>query len=188
MSRVRTPKSGNKTLKRAVTCEEVIQFQRTVSDFWVWKRAEIIRLASNRYNNREIEEITGINEKNVRLWINRFNIASFDGLLRQIPQSVRGKLTKEQIEELKIHLKKSPTEFGVNAYGWTAKLVWRHIEMAFGIRYHRRHIYRLVRRIGYTLGKPYVIHKNQSNEEVERFYKHVIPDALKKNESLRVKV
>jgi len=188
MARTRTPKSGNKTLKRETTDKEVIQFQRTVTDIWLWKRAEIIRLAAVGYNNREIEEITGTNEKNVRLWINRFNTDGFEGLFRHKSEICRGELTKEQIEELKKHIREPPTEFGYDALAWTAKLLWKHIENRFGVKYHRRHIYRLIKRIECKLAKPYVTHKNQSEEEVERFYKQVLPDALKKNENLRKKV
>lgn len=180
MARIRMKKSGNKTLKFEITDKEVVQFQKRMKDFWIWKRAEIIRLASIGYNNHEIEEITGINEKNVRSWINRFNDEGFDGLLRRISNIHRGELTKEQIEELKSNLKKAPTDFGFNTYSWTAKLVWKHVENEFGVKYHRRHIYRLITRIGYKLGKPYVINKKQSEEEVEKFYHKIIPDTLKK--------
>jgi transposase len=180
MARIRIPKSGNKTLKREVTDKEVLQFQRTVIDIWVWKRAEIIRLAAVGYNNREIEEITGTNEKNVRLWINRFNTEGFDGLFRRKSDTTRGELTKEQIDELKKDIRKTPMEFGYDAVAWTAKLLWKHIENTFGVRYHRRHIYRLIKRIECKLAKPYVTHKKQSKEEVERFYKQVLPAALKK--------
>jgi len=62
-------KGGNKTLKREITSGEVVKFQRSAKDHWVWKRAEIIRLAADGYNNLEIEEITGIDEKNVRFQI-----------------------------------------------------------------------------------------------------------------------
>ncbi len=181
MARTRTQKSGNKTLKRKITDKEVLQFQRTVSDIWVWKRAEIIRLATVGYNNREIEEISGTNEKNIRLWINRFNTNGFDGLFRRKSDTPRGELTKEEIEELKKHIRKPPMEFGYDALAWTAKLLWKHVEDRFGVRYHHRHIYRLIKRIDCKLAKPYVTHAKQSEDEVERFYKQILPAALKKN-------
>lgn len=184
----RKPMSGNKTLKREVTAKDVAQFQKTIDNHWIWKRAEILRLAAGGYNNREIQGITGVNEKNVRHWINRFNAGGFDGLFRRTTDTHRGKLTKEQIEELKKLLKKSPNEQGYDALAWTVKLVWQLIEDVFGVKYHRRYVYRLIRRIGFKLSKPYVTNTKQDEKEVEKFYKQVLPAAYKKNNNLRPEV
>ena len=92
---------GNKTLKRKVLTEELLKFQRSSADHWIWKRAEIIRLASSGYNNLEIQEVTGVDEKNIRDWINRFNALGFPGLLRRKITKHNGKLTSEEIEYLK---------------------------------------------------------------------------------------
>jgi len=180
MARKRKPQNGNKTLKREIDVKDVAQFQKKANKHWVWKRAEIIRLAAEGYNNREIQEIAGVNEKNVRYWINRFNAEGFDGLFRRKSDTHKGKLTKEQIEQLKELLKKSPKELGYDFLAWTVKLVWRLIEDVFGVRYHLRYVYRLIKRIGFKLTKPYVTNTKQDEEEVKRFYKQVLPAALKK--------
>lgn len=181
----RIVKGGNKTLRREITSEEVEKFQRSVKDYWVWKRSEIIRLAAEGYNNLEIEEITGIDEKNVRLWINRFNAEGFAGLFRKRGGKRGGKLSEEQIEELKQALKRAPSEFGYDHVAWTAKLVWQFIQDAFGVTYAYRYIYRLIKKIGFKLAKPYVTHIKQDEREVKKFEKQVLPAALKKNKSLK---
>jgi len=119
----RVVKGGNKTLKREVTAEEVAKFQRNTKDYWLWRRAEIIRLAAAGYNNLEIAEITEIDEKNVRLWINRFNAEGFAGLFRRKGGKRDGKLSEEQVEELKRALNKPPAESGYGHVAWTVKLV-----------------------------------------------------------------
>lgn len=172
--------NGNKTLKRKITAKDIVKFQKTIDNHWVWKRAEIIRLAAGGYNNREIQEITGVNEKNVRDWINRFNAEGFDGLFHRKSNTQRGKLTKEQIEELKEFLKKSPKELRYDVFAWTVKLVWRLIEDVFGVKYHRRYVYRIIKRMGYKLAKPYVTNIKQDEKEVEKFHKQVLPAAYKK--------
>jgi len=176
----RVVKGGNKTLKRGVTPEEVEKNQRSAKDHWIWKRAEIIRLAAAGYNNREIEEITGIDEKNVRLWIDRFNAGGFAGLYRRKGGKREGKLSKQQIEELKQVLNKPPSESGYDYVAWTVKLVWQFIQDAFGVSYAYRYIYRLIKKIGFKLAKPYVTHVKQDEKEVEKFEKQVLPAALKK--------
>jgi len=181
----RVVKGGNKTLKREVTPEEVGKNRRSVKDHWVWERAEIIQLAAAGYNNREIEEITGINEKNIRLWINRFNAEGFAGLYRRKGGKREGKLSEQQIEELKQALNKHPSESGYDHVAWTVKLVWQYIQDAFGVSYAYRYIYRLIKKIGFKLAKPYVTHIKQDEKEVEKFEKQVLPAALKKNKSLR---
>jgi DNA-binding NarL/FixJ family response regulator len=57
----------NKTLKREVSPKDLRELQKNGPDHWTWKRAEIIRLASEGYNNLEIQEVTGVNEKNIRV-------------------------------------------------------------------------------------------------------------------------
>ena len=183
----RIVKGGNKTLRREITSEEVEKFQRSVKDYWVWKRSEIIRLAAEGYNNLEIEEITGIDEKNVRLWINRFNAEGFAGLFRKRGGKRGGKLSEEQIEELKQALKRAPSEFGYDHVAWTAKLVWQFIQDAFGVTYAYRYIYRLIKKIGFKLAKPYVTHIKQDEREVKKFEKQVLPAALKKKQKFEAR-
>ncbi|SNQ59961.1 transposase (fragment) [Candidatus Methanoperedens nitroreducens] len=50
----------------------------------------------------------------------------------------------------------------------------------FEIKYHRRHIYWLLERIGFKLVKPYPIHIKKNEKEVERFYSQVLPALQKK--------
>ncbi len=177
-----TSRRGNKTLKREVSLKDLLEFQKSAPDHWTWKRAEIIRLASSGYNNLEIQEITGIDEKNIRDWINRFNALGFPGLLRLRRKTINntGKLTSEEIEYLKEILRNPPSLFGYDVFAWTPKLVWQLIADIFGIKYHRRHIYWLLGRIGFKLVKPYPIHIKQNEKEVERFYSQVLPALQKK--------
>ncbi len=172
----------NKTLKREFSPKDLLEFQKSVPDHWTWKRAEIIRLASSGYNNLEIQEITGIDEKNIRDWINRFNALGFSGLLRLRRKTINntGKLTSEEIEYLKEILRNPPSLFGYDVFAWTAKLVWQLIADIFEVKYHRRHIYWLLGRIGFKLVKPYPIHIKQNEKEVERFYSQVLPALQKK--------
>ncbi len=151
---------GNRTLRREVSPKDLLEFQKSAPDHWTWKRSVIFRLASTGYNNLEIQEITGIDEKNIRDWINRFNALGFPGLLRLRGKTINntGKLTSEEIGYLKEILRNPPSLFGYDVFAWTAKLVWQLIADIFGVKYHRRHIYWLLGRIGFKLVKPYLIH------------------------------
>ncbi len=171
---------GNRTLKREVPIKDLEQFQKNAPDHWAWRRAEIIRLASEGYNNLEIQEITHTNEKNVRELINRFNAEDFTGLLRKKTISHNSKLTSEEIEYLKQILRNPPHLFGYTVFAWTVKLVWRLIEDIFGKKYHPRYIYTLLRRIGFKIVKPYPTHIKQDEKEVEKFYSQVLPALQKK--------
>jgi len=176
----------NKTLKREVSAKDFQEFQRNAPDHWTWKRAEIIRLASEGYNNLEIQEITGVNEKNIRDWINRFNAEGFPGLLHRKTTKHDGKLTAEEIEYLKEILKNPPSLFGYHVFAWTVKLVWRLIQDIFGVKYHKRYIYSFLGRIGFKIAKPYPIHIKQNEKEVEKFYSQVLPALQKKSKNLKI--
>ena len=167
---ISSSRKGNKTLKREVSEKEILRFQKSLHDHQTWKRAEIIRLASSGYNNLEIQKITGIDEKNIRDWINRFNVEDLPGLLRRKVTKHNGKLTSEEIEYLKEILKNPPSLFGYDVFAWTVKLVWQLIQDVFGIKYHRRYVYSFLGRIGLKIAKPYPIHIKQNEEEVEKFY------------------
>ncbi len=179
-------KKRNKTLKREVLQKDLHDFQKSAPDHWTWKRTEIIRLAYEGYNNLEIQEITGVDEKNIRYWINRFNAEGFPGLLRKKTIKHTGKLSSEEIEYLKEILKNPPSLFGYNVFAWTVKLVWHLIQDIFGIKYHERYIYSLLRRIGFKTAKPYPIHIKQNEKEVEKFYSQVLPALQKKNKNLKI--
>ncbi len=180
-------KKGNKTLKGKVSPKEILEFQKDVSDHWTLQRVEIIRLASEGYNNLEIQEITGINEKNIRYWIGRFNDEGFSGLLRRKTISCTGKLTSEEIEYIKEILKNPPSLFGYKVYAWTVKLVWDMIQKLFGVKYHQRHIYTLIKRIGFKIAKPYPFHIKRDEKEIEKFNTQVLPAMKKKKEQFEKK-
>lgn len=178
----------NKTLKREVFPKDLQGFQKSAPGHWAWKRAEIIRLAAEGYNNLEIQEITGFDEKNIRNWINRFNVEGFPGLLRRKTTKHSGKLTAEDIEYLKEILKNPPSLFGYHVFAWTVKLVWHLLQDVFGIKYHQRYIYSLLGRIGFKIAKPYPIHIKQNEKEVEKFYSQVLPALQKKSKNLKIRV
>jgi transposase len=71
-----------------------------------------------------------------------------------MPPGSAPRLTAEQLAQLPTLL-----AYGAEAYGflgdvWTSRRVAAVIQQEFGVRYHRAHVSRLLRQIGWSVQKP----------------------------------
>ena len=75
--------------------------------------------------------------------------------LRQAERTGRpAKLSPAQLRELERALKRGPEAFGYAAGLWTAGRVRDLIEDQTGVRYHEDHVWRILRKLGWTCQRP----------------------------------
>lgn len=81
------------------------------------------------------------------------------------------KLTDEQLDELVELVIAGPREAGFPTDLWTCARVGELIQDRFGVRYDRRHLAKLLRRLGFSPQKPRKVAREQDPEAVERWRK-----------------
>ena len=129
------------------------------------------RMLSQGYSVAEVASAVGASEPSVRRW----RIAMRNGglkALRATPQ--RGKqpqLDAAQHQELVEILLAGPRAAGFANELWTCPRVAQVIQRRFGVRYHPSHVWKLLRKLGWSCQKPEQRAREQDEEAVRRWRK-----------------
>lgn len=129
------------------------------------------RMLSQGYSVAEVASAVGASEPSVRRW----RIAMRNGglkALRAKPQ--RGKqpqLDAGQHQKLVEILLAGPRAAGFANELWTCPRVAQVIQRRFGVRYHPSHVWKLLRKLGWSCQKPEQRAREQDEEAIRRWRK-----------------
>ena len=79
------------------------------------------------------------------------------------------RLTDDQVEQLASELLKLPEAHGYTTNLWTLPRIAQVIKKLFGVRYHAGHVWRLMRRMGWTCQKPARRAKERNEEAIRQW-------------------
>ena len=118
----------------------------------------------------EIEETFGISEKNVYMWLDRFEERGLEEALYDEPKPGRpSKLSDEQLEELHEILHEQPEEAGYDIQAWTPKFVQHWLKSQYDVEYTLRHVRRLMDDAGLSWRTARPEHHELDPEDVAEF-------------------
>jgi transposase len=119
----------------------------------------------------EIEETFGISQKNIYLWLDRFEERSLEEALYDEPKPGRpAKLSDEQVTELEAILREPPEEAGYDdIQAWTPKFVQHWLKTQFEVEYTLRHVRRLMDDVGLSWRTARPKHYDVDPEKVAEF-------------------
>ncbi|MHA1267796.1 MAG: helix-turn-helix domain-containing protein [Candidatus Helarchaeota archaeon] len=91
-------------------------------------------------NCSKVAELIGRSRNTVQNWVNDYNAKSLEGL-KPAPRSGRpARLTKRELELLKMDLVRNPRELGYDFSNWDGKSVMYHIHQTFGVKFSVRRV------------------------------------------------
>lgn len=122
----------------------------------------------------------GANPSSVKRWRRAWREGGEDGLAAKPHPGGKCKLSVEQIDELVELVVAGPREAGFPTDLWTCARVVELIRDRFGVEYDRRHLAKLLRRLGFTPQKPRTAAREQDPEAVEQWRKVEWPRIKKK--------
>lgn len=163
-----------------ITVEELQEnLVETDDDGKAVKRLMVAIAYKQNKSPAEIEETFGISEKNVYLWLDRFEKRGIEGALYDESKPGRpAKLTDEEFNELEAVLHESPEEAGYDGIQvWSPKFVQHWLKSQFDVEYTLRHIRRLMDDLGLSWRTARPEHYELDPEEVAEFQ-----DTYKKSE------
>lgn len=163
-----------------ITVEELQEtLAETDDDGKAVKRLMVAIAYKQNQSPAEIEETFGISEKNVYLWLDRFEQRGIEGALYDESKPGRpAKLTDEEFNELEAVLHESPVEAGYDGIqAWSPKFVQHWLKSQFDVKYTLRHIRRLMDDLGLSWRTARPKHYELDPEEVAEFQ-----DTYKKSE------
>ncbi len=119
-----------------------------------WRRLRAWALHQAGWSGRAIAQALGVTPGAVSQWLKRAREGGAQALVHRRPPGSAPRLSAEQQAQLPTLL-----AYGAEAYGfmgdvWTSKRVVAVIKQEFGVGYHRAHVSRLLRQIGWSVQKP----------------------------------
>jgi len=145
-------------------------------DWREWRRMRALSLKSEGWSQRATAGALGVSEAAVSRWL---AIAERDGIegLRSRPGPGRAsRLTDEQKHLLPEFLWHGPEAYGFRGQVWTSARIAVVIAEEFGVRYHKDHVGRLLRELGWTPQIPVRRASQRDEAAIQRWRTEVWPD------------
>lgn len=141
----------------------------------------IVRLREEGKSQKAIAHLVGCSQGWVSQVLKRHRQLGLSGL--KVKGKAPGKppkLTKEQLEHLKVYLKDGALVHGFQTDNWSRERIRELIKHKFGVSFHVSHASKLMRQIGFTLQKPQTRSYRKDEAAGEEWKDKQLP-ALKKS-------
>jgi transposase len=149
-----------------------------------WREGRRLRaweLHEQGWSQVRIAEALGVTQSAVSRWLKRAEQGGGPtALYARPPKGAIPRLSTQQLEELPALLKQGAQAYGFRGEVWTRERVGQVIERMFGVRYHDRHVGRILHKIGWSVQKPARVAVQRDEGKVQE-WKDVQWPALKKS-------
>ena len=144
------------------------------------RRFRALKLHEQGWLQVEIAEALGVTKGAVSQWLSRARREGPEALRNHLPPGPTPRLAEAQRAQLPSLLQRGAEAFGFAGDIWTTTRVAEVIRREFGVSYHRAHISKVMRGIGWSLQKPARRAIQRDEKAIEQWRKERWPD-LKKN-------
>ena len=152
----------------------------TQAELGSWRRRRAWELHEAGWWSKDIATALGVSQGAVSQWLRRGREGGVDALQSKPRRGPTPRLTAAQRAEIPGLLAQGAEAHGFGGDVWTADRIAAVIERTFGVRYHRDHVSRLLRQMGWSRQQP-VERATQRNEQaIEEWYDQRWPAIKKK--------
>jgi transposase len=151
----------------------------TQPDLGTWRRQRAWELHQAGWWSKDIAAALGVSEASVSQWLTRGRAGGGDALQSRPRPGAPPRLTAEQRAEIPGLLARGAETYGFRGDVWTAARIAEVMWRTFGVRYHRDHVSRLLRQIGWSRQQPLERATQRNEQASEEWYEERWP-ALKK--------
>jgi transposase len=134
-----------------------------------WRRLRAWALAQAGWSGRTIAQALGVTPGAVSQWLKRAREGGAQALVHRRPPGSAPRLSAEQLAQLPALLSYGAEAYGFLGDGWTSQRVATVIKREFGVVYHRAHVSRLLRQIGWSVQKPIRRATQRDEAAIERW-------------------
>lgn len=118
------------------------------------RRMEAARLLRQGVSQSEVARRLRVHRQSVIRWARQLAQAGRVGLKKAGRAGRKPRLTGEQLKRLQQALKRGPERSGYASGVWTTSRVRALIEEQCGVRYHEAHVWRILRKLGWSCQRP----------------------------------
>lgn len=148
-----------------------------------WKEGRRLRaweLHQLGWSQTRIADALGVTQSAVSRWIARGRSAGVEALRTRHPPGAIPKLSDDQRTTLLTLLKEGAQAHGFVGQVWTQARIAVLIKRIFGITYHRDHIGRMLRDLGWSVQKPQEQATQRNDEAIAQWREEAWPEIKKK--------
>ncbi len=118
------------------------------------RRMEAARLLKQGVSQSEVARRLGVHRQSVIRWARQLAQSGRVGLKKAGRAGRRPRLSSAQLKQIEHALKRGPEALGYANGLWTAGRVRELIEGQTGVRYHEAHVWRILRKLGWSCQRP----------------------------------
>jgi transposase len=122
----------------------------------------------------------GVHRQSVSRWARELGASGLRGLRKAARTGRPAKLSPTQLRELERALKRGPEACGYSGGLWTAIRVRNLIVERTGVRYHEDHVWRILRKLGWSCQRPTGKALERDEEGIRHWKKYRWPQIKKK--------
>jgi transposase len=128
----------------------------------------------------KVAEALGVTQGAVSQWLKRACEGGVEALRSRFSPGAPSRLSRDQLAELPALLARGAPAFGFRGDIWTRARVAEVIKREFGVSYHRDHIGRLLKAVGWTVQKPTERASQRDEDEIAAWREQKWPEIKKK--------
>ena len=143
------------------------------------RRMRAVRLFEQGETQAAVARRLGVTRTTAMRWARSWGEEGREGLRAAGRAGRKPRLTAEQLADAEAVLLAGPVAFGYPTEFWTLPRVAEVIERVTDTRYHPGHVWRLLRKLGWSRQKPTTRARERDEEAIQRWVKTTWP-AVKK--------
>jgi transposase len=156
----------------------------TKPDVGSWRRQRAWELHQAGWWQKDIARALGVSEAAVSGWIKRARDGGVAALQTRPHPGPTPRLSAEQRAQIPGLLARGAEAYGFRGDVWTANRIAEVLWRTFGVRYHRDHVSRLLRQIGWSRQQPCERATQRNEQAIQAWYEQRWP-AIKKKRSMK---
>lgn len=143
------------------------------------RRRQAVRLFEKGESQAEVARLLGVSRQTAMVWWNTFEQEGRDALREPGHAGRPARLTPEALRTVERALLEGPQAHGYATQLWTLPRMGAVIERVTGVTYHAGHVWRILRKLGWSLQKPTTRARERDERAIRRWVRETWP-ALKK--------
>jgi transposase len=148
--------------------------------FKEWRRRRALALKQRGWAQRDIAEALGVTPGAVSQWLAAAHRGGPNALRARPATGRPPKLAPDQARRVPDRLWEGAEDHGFRGEVWTCARVAKVIERELGVRYHKDHVGRLLKRLRWTPQVPTTRAAQRDEEAIERWRAEIWPELKKR--------
>jgi transposase len=150
---------------------------RTVRE---WRRFRALHLYKSGWLEVDIAQALGVTKGTVSRWLSIAKVEGSDALHSHPSAGCPPKLTAAQVRKLPDFMWHGAEAYGFRGDVWTCARIAQVIRWEFGVSYHKDHVSRLMKELGWTPQVPITRAIQRDEVAIERWRESVWPELRRK--------